>query len=162
MPLPAPKDPGIPFNLLDRLLDDDPADAGDPVRLAGAPLNRMKGSMARDLEELLNSRRLPEWELEGFPRCADSVLAFGIQDLGAFNLKDPRSLRALQEHLRRTIERFEPRLGSVRITLEPGREPGKALRFRVDAVLRQQPGRPPVIYDATMHLGTQTCLVQQR
>ena len=162
MAQPISRDSGPALNLLDRLLDDDPSAAGDPPQAAGLQASRVKGSLARDLEELLNSRRLPEWELEGFPRCADSLLAFGISDLTRFNVKDPRSLRSLLEHLRKTIERFEPRLGNVRVSLEQGREAGKALRFRVDALLRQQPGKPPVAYDGTVLLGTQSCLIQQR
>jgi len=161
MAQPIAKDPGAALNLLDRLLDDDPSSPGDPPQAAGLQA-RVKGSLARDLEELLNSRRIPDWELEGFPRCADSLLAFGVADLTRFNVLDPRSLKNLQDHLRKTIERFEPRLGNVRISLEQGREAGKALRFRVDALLRQQPGKPPVAYDATVLLGTQSCQIQQR
>lgn len=162
MAQPSSRESTAAFNLLDRLLDDDPTSPGDPPQAAGMQASRMKGSLARDLEELLNSRRLADWELEGFPRCADSLLAFGVCDLSKFNVREPRSLRSLQDHLRKTIERFEPRLGNVRISVEQGREAGKGLRFRVDAVLRQQPGQPPVAYDGTVLLGTQSCLIQQR
>jgi len=162
MAQPSSRESSAAFNLLDRLMDDDPSAPGDPPQAAGLQASRMKGSLARDLEELLNFRRLPDWELEGFPRCADSLLAFGVCDLTRFNVKEPRSLRNLQDHLRKTIERFEPRLGNVRISVEQGREAGKALRFRVDALLRQQPGKPPVVYDGTVLLGTQSCMIQQR
>ncbi len=75
---------------------------------------------------------------------------------------DSRSLRGLQDHLRKTIERFEPRLGGVKIGLEPGKDGSRSIRFRVDAVLRLQPGRPPVTFDATLQMGTNACTVQQR
>jgi type VI secretion system protein ImpF len=110
MAQPIPKESGVACNLLDRLLDDDPSAADDPHQATGAQASRVKGSLARNLEELLNTRRLPDWELEGFPRCADSLLAFGIGDLTRFNVRDPRSMRSLLDHLRKTIERFEPRL----------------------------------------------------
>lgn len=161
MALPARDMPQVP-SLLDRLLDDAPAQAAEPNWAASYHIGRMKQSLARDLEVLLNTRKLAEWETEGFPRCADSMLNFGIMDLTTITVNDARSLRGLQDHLRKTIQRFDPRLGSVKIALEPGKDGPKSIRFRVDAVLRLQPGRPPVTFDATLQMGTNACSVQQR
>jgi type VI secretion system protein ImpF len=83
-------------------------------------------------------------------------------DLTSVSINDSRSLRGLQDHLRKTIERFDPRLGGVKIALEPGKDGPRSIRFRVDAVLRLQPGRPPVTFDATLQMGTNSCTVQQR
>lgn len=153
--------PQVP-SLLDRLLDDAPQKTTEPDWASSYTQVRLKLSVARDLEVLLNTRRLADWEVEGYPRSADSMLCFGIMDLTTVTIQDSRSVRNLQDHLRKAIERFEPRLGNVRVSLEPGKDGPKSIRFRVDAVLKLQPGRPPVTFDATLQLGTNACTVQQR
>ncbi len=149
-------------SLLDRLLDDAPAQGTEPDWAAGYHAGRLKQSLARDLEVLLNTRKLADWETDGYPRCTDSMLCFGIMDLTTITVHDSRSLRGLQDHLRKTIERFEPRLGSVKVALEPGKDGTRSIRFRVDAVLRLQPGRPSITFDATLQMGTNACTVQNR
>jgi type VI secretion system protein ImpF len=158
----SPRDLPQTPSLLDRLLDDSPAQATEPDWAASYHIGRMKQSLARDLEVLLNTRKLLDGETEGYPRSADSLLNFGIMDLTSVSVHDSRSLRGLQDHLRKSIERFESRLGGVKISLEPGKEGPRSIRFRVDAVLRLQPGRPPVTFDATLQMGTNACTVQQR
>ena len=149
-------------SLLDRLMDDAPAQGTEPDWAAGYHMGRLKQSLARDLEVLLNTRKLADWETDGYPLCTDSMLSFGIMDLTSVTVHDSRSLRGLQDHLRKTVERFEPRLGNVKISLEPGKEGSRSVRFRVDAVLRLQPGRPPISFAATLQAGTNACTVQQR
>lgn len=160
-PLSSRDTPQAP-SLLDRLLDDAPAQTAEPDWAASYHMGRMKQSLARDLEVLLNTRKPLDEETEGYPRTTDSMLCFGIMDLTTITVHDSRSLRGLQDHLRKTIERFEPRLGGVKIGLEPGKDGSRSIRFRVDAVLRLQPGRPPVTFDATLQMGTNACTVQQR
>jgi type VI secretion system protein ImpF len=143
-------------------LDDEPQKLTEPDSALAFNAGRLRHSVARDLEVLLNSRRPPDWELAGQVRCTDSILNFGIMDLSSISIQDSRSLKQLQDHLRRVIERFEPRLGNVRIVLEIARDTGKSIRFRVDAILRLHPAKPPVSFDATLQLGTHACAVAQR
>lgn len=161
MAVPSRDRPQVP-SLLDRLMDDAPAQVSEPDWAGAYHVGRLKQSLARDLEVLLNTRKLADWETEGYPRCTNSMLCFGIMDLTSVSINDSRGLRGLQDHLRKTIGRFEPRLGGVKIALEPGKEGPRSIRFRVDAVLRLQPGKPPVTFDATLQMGTNACTVQQR
>jgi len=58
--------------------------------------------------------------------------------------------------IRRTIERYETRLTKVRVNLEISRELNQMLRFRVDALLKVHPSRPPVTFDAMLQLSSGT------
>jgi type VI secretion system protein ImpF len=45
-------------------------------------------------------------------------------------------------------------LTKVRVSLDAPRETERMLRFRVDAVLKVHPSRPPVVFDAMLQLSS--------
>lgn len=141
-------------SILDRLLDDEP----DITQSAGSllfELPQFRRSLARDLEALLNTRTMDQVELfDAHPLANDSMLQFGIPDLSGVSLLNPDDREMLRERLRKAIERHEPRLSRVRISLDAPRELERHLRFRVDAVLKVHPHRPPVSFDATLQLSS--------
>jgi type VI secretion system protein ImpF len=146
---------GFVPSILDRLLDDDPtlaADTGDTKRVN---IFLFKASLARDLECLLNSRCIDLDDfISQYPLAKNSVIGYGIQDLSSLSLLDPDHRALLRDQIRKTIERFEPRLNRVRVTLETAQDHERKLRFRVDAVLRIHPARPSVSFDAWLHLSS--------
>ncbi|MGR2664379.1 type VI secretion system baseplate subunit TssE [Chromobacterium haemolyticum] len=147
-------------SVLDRLLDDQPDNShGTETMLYELP--QVKRSLARDLEALLNTRLAPLQELfDMYPQAHDSMLSFGIPDLSGISLLNPHDRELLREQLRRAIEMHEPRLSRVRVNLDAPREMERHLRFRVDAVLKVHPHRPPVTFDATLQLSSNVYKVQ--
>ena len=140
-------------SVLDRLLDD------HPESTSTAPLffevTDFKRALARDLEALLNTRILDHSDLlEPYPLAGQTVINFGIPDLSGLSLLNPDDREYLRERVRRAIECHEPRLTRVRITLELPRDGERLLRFRVDAVLKVHPHKPPVSFDATLQLSS--------
>ncbi|MEJ5210524.1 MAG: type VI secretion system baseplate subunit TssE [Burkholderiales bacterium] len=149
-------------SVLDRLLDDAPRRDGGPAYVH-TDLAGFKRAVARDLEVLLNSRRVaPGADIEAYPQARNSVLSFGIPDLSSLSLLSPDDRARLRDYIRRAIERHEPRLSQVRVSLEPPQGLERLLRFRVDAVLRVHPHRPPVSFDATLELSSQLCRLSER
>lgn len=145
-------------SLLDRLMDDHPGAASESASEILHDLSRYKQAVARDLEALLNTRCtcLDDDMLEDFPLTRDSLLSFGITDLSSLSLLDPEDRTFLRDSIRRTIARYEPRLTKVRVSLDLSRERDQVLRFRVDALLRVHPSRPPVTFDAMLRLSSNT------
>jgi type VI secretion system protein ImpF len=142
-------------SLLDRLLDDDPRNGNDSVDAFHFDLARFKRAVARDLEALLNSRCVdPAETIERYPQARRSMINFGIIDLSSLSLLDPDDRALLRDKIRLTIERHEPRLTKVRVSLDAPRETERMLRFRVDAVLKVHPSRPPVVFDAMLQLSS--------
>lgn len=147
-------------SVLDRLFDDAPGDEAE-AGPAGFDLAAYKRTVARDLEWLLNSRCMPsEDDDEHYPHAHASILAFGIEDLSSFSLLDPEHRALLRDRLRVAIERHEPRLAKVKVALDAPTGSERSLRFRVDAVLKVHPGKPPVTFDAMLQLASNACRVR--
>ena len=147
----------VSSSLLDRLMDDHPEATSEAYSEMLYDTSRYKQAVARDLEALLNTRCLClDDRLDSFPLTANSLLLFGITDLSSLSLLNPEDRLFLRDSIRKTIERHEPRLTKVRVNLEISRELNQMLRFRVDALLKVHPSRPPVTFDAMLQLSSNT------
>ena len=119
--------------------------------------------MARDLEALLNTRQEALEPLpEEFTELGRSILTYGLPDFTSFNLAATDDRMRVRRCLEDAITNFEPRLRRVRVSIEPPREHDRALRFRVDALLRTDPSPEPVMFDMVLQLNTQQYVVQGR
>lgn len=158
----APRNLLVMSSVLDRLFDDAPQAAVEPPFEARFDLGLHKLAVARDLEALLNARStaLGDELQERFPLAGSTLLTFGIPDLSSLSLLNPDHRTLLRDRIHRTIERFEPRLSQVRVELEAPRELNRMLRFRVEAILRIHPNRPPVVFDAVLKLSSSACTVR--
>lgn len=149
-------------SVLDRLLDDSPREPVESPLQQHFDLNRLKRSVARDLEALLNSRNVDlDDDIERFPLARQSVVDFGITDLSSLSLLDPGDRAYLRDKIRITLERHEPRLERVVVSLDAPAGSERMLRFRVDALLKVVPSRPPVSFDATLQLSSNSCQVRE-
>ncbi len=155
------RDPRIVPSLLDRLLDERPDVSAEPAEKRFYDIRAQKNSVARDLEELLNSRQEALWEIpEEFGAVRKSLLVYGLPDFTTYNLLNSDDRGRLQRAIEGAIASFEPRLHRVRVTMEPPSETDRALRFKVEALLRVDPSPEPVTFDTTLHLSTQEYSVQ--
>lgn len=149
-------------SILDRLLDDDPKEGAEGPGAMYFDLRRFKQAVARDLEALLNSRCIDlDEEIERYPYARNSVVNFGIIDLSSLSLLDPDDRALLRDKIRITIERHEPRLTKVRVALDEPKDLERMLRFRVDAVLKVHPNKPPVTFDAMLQLSSSAYHVRE-
>ena len=149
-------------SLLDRLLDDSPQVSIEASTELELDLPRYKATVARDLEALLNARRVDgDAQVEALPLARLSIMSYGICDLSSLSLSDPGAQLQVRAQIKTAIERHEPRLARVRVNLEAARGKERQLRFRVDAVLSVHPQRPPVVFDALLQLATSTYRVAE-
>ena len=96
--------------LLDRLQDDNPAEAEEPRDERIWPVQKLKKSVLRDLEWLLNTGCLATTQdLSDYPQVKHSVCNYGIQDLTGNPISSVDSA-ALEDTLRQAILDFEPRI----------------------------------------------------
>jgi len=162
--MPRPEhEPNLLPSVLDRLLDDCPDVAAEPVASRAQNLRALKKSVARDLEALLNTRQEALEPLpEEFTELGRSILTYGLPDFTSFNLAATDDRMRVRRCLEDAITNFEPRLRRVRVSIEPPREHDRALRFRVDALLRTDPSPEPVMFDMVLQLNTQEYVVQGR
>ena len=148
-------------SILDRLLDDEPEVAREPLHQRFQGVRQLKRAVTRDLEALLNTR---QEQLTALPvACSEvqrSLLTYGLPDFTAWSLLSPADRQRLRRALEQAIATFEPRLTRVQVTLEPPREYERVVRFRIEALLRVEPAPEPVSFDAVLQLHTQEYVVR--
>lgn len=140
----------IRLSVLDRLLDDGASAPADDV----AALHE---SVRRDLEWLLNTRRLYKPIGEDHPELQHSVLAYGLPDITSLGRDAPATRARLQSHIEEAIALFEPRLSNVRVVIVAGStEPGglRQVHFRIQAMLLADPDPIRVSFDTVVDRST--------
>lgn len=147
-----PRDPGrtAQQSVLDRLLEDD-----DSVGRAGTPWSRsvarLKASLLRDLEWLLNTRRTIEPAGPSHPETQRSLHHFGLPDLTSLSAGSHEVRRRLLREVEDAIQLFEPRLSRVRVaSAEDAPGGGRELRFVVEGLLRMDPEPERVTFDTVL------------
>jgi len=152
---------GIVPSLMDRLLDDNPDAQQEPIANRFQDVRALRVSVAQDLENLLNTRResLNDLPVE-FAEVNRSLLVYGLPDFVTFNLLDPGDLGRLRRAIENAIVNFEPRLQRVRLQMEPLNQNDRAVRFRIEAMLRIDPAPEPVVFDTILQLGRQEYIVK--
>jgi type VI secretion system protein ImpF len=124
-------------------------------------LREVKRSVSRDIEVLLNTRReLLEGTPSEYKEVPNSLLMFGLPDFTSLSILNPEHRKLIRQSVEEALNKFEPRLKSVQVTLEPPRKFDAAIHFRIDAMLRLDPGPEPVTFDAALMLGTSSYTVR--
>lgn len=134
----------IVASLLDRLTDLDPRNSREVQPAEWEQFREFKNSVARDLTNLLNTRRSEEDIPEDFAQTRECVAAYGVQDFTTA----PIDREAIRRAIERAVRIFEPRLSRVTVQLVEGGV--LQLSFRISGLLRVATGVEPVVYDADL------------
>jgi type VI secretion system protein ImpF len=142
-------------SLLDRLFDDASSSPVDSLH-RGLGLEQMKDCVARDLEDLLNSRVGMKAEVvEGFRLAKWSILTYGIRDFAGMSLGNTNDQAEICRSIGDAIERHEPRLRDVDVSLKKNDAQLQSLLFSVTALLVLDPAVEAVSFDAFLQPTTQ-------
>jgi type VI secretion system protein ImpF len=148
-------DSTVTLILLDRLIDLDPSNSYEAPISRSQSIRLLKNSLRRDLEWLLNSRRIAEPASEEFAQVVQSLYHYGLPDFAALIVQSPRDRIYLLRTLEEAITLFEPRLKNVRVT--PVEAPGlglRALRFQIEGLLMMDPAPEQISFDTVVQLST--------
>lgn len=100
-------------------------------------LAQLKASVARDLENLLNTRvALAPSLLEGLPLCSESIINYGMLDFAALSLASSDDRKRICTSLQHAIACFEPRLHNVEAQLLVDARATRQLDFVITGTLR--------------------------
>lgn len=150
MPIGAPETP-ITLSVLDRLLGAESA-APDRPLTRGQALRKLKDSVRRDLEWLLNTRRDPEAPPEGAGELERSLYNYGLPDIGTFALRSVADQNRLLQLLESAVATFEPRIMNARVTLEAPSSTTHVLRFQIQGLLFVDPAPERIVFDTVLEL----------
>ena len=119
MPRPDADQPLIP-SILDRMIDQEPNVSQESAVGRASGLAELKEAVKRDLEWLLNSRRLLADLPADLGHLKKSLLMYGLPDHSSSSLSNPNDQKVLRRAVEEAVERFESRLTNVAVTLVRG------------------------------------------
>ena len=131
--------------LLDRLIDDDPANSREPAQQRLLNARQIRALVVRDLENLLNSRRSITALPSEFRELENSIATYGLKDFTAIGADSHQVQRFILKDVETAIARFEPRLQHVKVAVEAGDQKTRNLSFHISAMLVVDPIREPSI-----------------
>ena len=126
----------ITSGLLDRIRG---AASGKEHRSSAQTAEDLVESVRSHLERLLNSRH-------GQALTAED---YGIPAMSEIAPSYPASVEALEKAIRRSIERYEPRLWSVRVRSDRVEGAPLGLRFHISGRLAPHRDRPAIWFETT-------------
>ena len=148
----------ITVSVLDRLIDLEPNNRMENALSRSQSVRLLKNAVRRDLEWLLNSRRICDPPDEGLKELNRSTYTYGLPDLSALTMLASGDRNKLVRQILATINLFEPRLANVRLVMiETPDSAKKDVRLRVVAMLRMDPVPEPISFDTVIELKTGNC-----
>lgn len=118
-------------------------------------------SITRDLEALLNTRSaLAPATLERFPAVSGSVVNYGLIDFAALCMSNDTDQKRICMAVRLAIERNEPRLHEVAVTLQPRKGAINRVDFVISAQLKGAPAAEPMQFNAVFQPSLQQYSIQ--
>ncbi len=148
----------ITLSVLDRLIDLEPDSQVENPLSRSQSVRLLKSAVRRDLEWLLNSRRIFDLPDEALKEVNKSAYVYGLPDLSSLAMAASGDRNKLVRQVLATINMFEPRLANVRLVLVESPDSAKKdARLRVEAMLRMDPVPEPVAFDTVIELKSGNC-----
>lgn len=149
-------------SILDRLLDDEPANRTETDPGQHQRIKQLRQSVKRDLENLLNTRFRVVEPAEEHDELEKSLLNYGLPDLATLNISDSEKRKEFTSRLERTIRLYEPRFKSVSVLyLENKDNTDRSLRFRIDAMMYADPSPELIVFDSVLEPVSRTVNIEE-
>jgi type VI secretion system protein ImpF len=148
----------VTLSVLDRLIDHEPQNQVEAPLSRSQSVRLLKAAVQRDLEWLLNSRRIADEPDESLKEVNRSLYIYGLPDFSSYSMAATSDQAKLLRYILTTIKLFEPRLANVRLVPLESSESGiQQLRLRIEAMLLMDPSPEPVAFDSIIELKSGVC-----
>jgi type VI secretion system protein ImpF len=145
----------VTLSVLDRLIDREPTSQSEAPLTRSQSVRLLKAAVQRDLEWLLNTRRIFEEPDESLKEINRSAYVYGLPDFSQYTMASAADQTKLLRQILATVKMFEPRLANVRLVPVENAENGiQQLRLRIEAMLLMDPSPEPVSFDTVIGLKT--------
>jgi type VI secretion system protein ImpF len=149
----TPGDITVTLSVLDRLIDREPKSQSEAPLTRSQSVRLLKAAVQRDLEWLLNTRRIFQEPDESLKEINRSVYVYGLSDFSQYTMASAADKAKLLRQLLNTIKIFEPRLANVRLVPVETADGGiQQFRLRIEAMLLMDPSPEPVSFDTVIGL----------
>lgn len=141
-------------SLLDKLLA--PDHEGRDGQRQQYTKERIKDSVARDIEMILNSHATNfETDIEAMPNVNKSFLTIGLVDIASMSLASDRDRLRVSDSIRKAIANHDKRLSRVEVKVSQAMSEGLNRQvFSIKANLILRPDIEPVSFDAVLRPGS--------
>ncbi len=142
----------VTLSVFDRLIDHEPKSTVESQPTRAESVRRLRASVRRDLEWLLNSRRVAVPPDEALQELNQSLYVYGLPDISSVGFANVSERSRLLSQIKRAIAIFEPRLMDVRVTpiADDDKKKLQRLDFKIEALLRMDPSPEHVSFDTTL------------
>lgn len=145
----------VTLSVIDRLIDADPNNQSEAPLTRAQSVRQLKQALRRDLEWLLNTRRVPDEQVESSDEMKNSVLTYGLPDVSNYTIASSRDMNRLAWLIEGAVSTFEPRLDGAKVLMEPMVEgSSRVLRFTIEGLLRMQPAPERVSFDTVLEMSS--------
>lgn len=143
----------VTISVLDRLIDNDPKNTQEAPATRSQSVRQLKDALRRDLEWLLNTRKVAFPPDEALKELNRSVYTFGLPDFTGYKMSSPADQTKLLRVIQNAVKLFEPRLANIKvIPIESGESLSRTLRLRIDGLLLIDPAPEHVTFDTVLEL----------
>ncbi|HBY60836.1 MAG TPA: type VI secretion system baseplate subunit TssE [Solibacterales bacterium] len=143
----------VTLSVLDRLIDTEPKTQVEGALTRSQSVRALRASVRRDLEWLLNSRRIAEEPDDKLVDLNKSVYIFGLPDFTTFSKSSTKDRARLLRILQTAVKQFEPRMANVRVVpVETDEFSVHTLRFRIEGLLLMDPAPEHISFDTVLQL----------
>ncbi len=140
----------VRLSVLDRLIDEAPRQAGDAPGSWESSLSELRARLVRDVEWILNTRRIPQPVPDSCGELKRSVFTYGLPDISSMAATE-ETRGELARTVAECIQLFEPRLMSVRVVQKDAALlGGRGIQFTIEALLRLDPSPERVVFDTVV------------
>lgn len=150
----------VQASILDRLVDREPDVVHEPPQ-AGSSIGKVKDCVARDLENLLNTRRSIRVPSDLYREVRSSLFVYGLPDFTSRNPGNVMVRTQLRLEIEKTVACFEPRLKNITVTVDAPAGGKRELRFRITAVLVVAAISEQVVFDTNYDLTTNRYIIER-
>lgn len=141
-------------SVLDRLIDEEPETRTDAPATRATSYRHFKNGVRRDLEWLLNTRRIPVPAPREFKELCRSLFNYGLPDVTSLSRESATEQQRLSQAIEHALMTYEPRLTAVSVSLDDSSQVTRTLRFRIQGMLRVDPSPEHVSFDTVLDVPT--------
>jgi len=140
-------------SVIERLIDLDPSSNVETPPTRAQSVRQLKGSLRRDLEWLLNTRRTPDPAGDEYRETSTSLFNYGLPDITTFSWDNSRDRTRLARFIEDVVHTFEPRITRLKVVpLEAESGSRHVLRFQIEGLLQMDPAPEHVSFDTVLQL----------
>lgn len=150
-----PPEVTVALSVMDRLIDQEPKNRQEQPLNRAQSIRRLKASLRRDLDWLLNARRTPEPAGPEYQELERSLFNYGLPDITSLSWQSERDRTRLAKAIQVTLEIFEPRLKRIRV-IPVGELSGTqfVLKFQIEGMLQMAPAPEHISFDTVLQISS--------